>query len=256
MESEKYTGNNKDIEVLIVEDSPTQVAQLQYSLEKHDYSVSVASNGNEALASIRKRKPTIIIADIVMPEMNGYDLCHQIKNDETLKDIPVILLTTLSDPMDIIKGLECGANNFITKPYKEDLLFNRIQYIVMNKKIREGNAAEIGIDIFFKGRKYRITSDRMQILDLLLSSFETAVQKNEELQLSNKKLRDALDTVRTLGGLIPICANCKKIRNDKGFWQQVEEYISQHSEANFTHSICPECSFALYPEFHNNRTSL
>ena len=75
----------------------------------------VKAVGKEALAAIEKHTPTMVISDIVMPEMNGYELCQQIKTDERLREIPVILLTSLSDPQDIIRGMESGANNFIVK---------------------------------------------------------------------------------------------------------------------------------------------
>ncbi|MGR3319651.1 MAG: response regulator [Candidatus Anammoxibacter sp.] len=239
---------NKDIEILIVEDSPTQVVQLRYTLEKNGYSVTVAENGSKALASIKNKKPSIIITDVVMPEMNGFEFCQRVKDDKSLSKIPVVLLTTLSDPYDIIKGLDCGADNFITKPYNEDDLLYRIQNIFMNINLRKEKVSEVGIEIFFRGKRHFINASRMQMLDLLFASFETAVQKNEELILANKRLKNAVDTVQALKGLIPICASCKKIRNDKGFWQQVEVYIAQHTDAEFTHSICPECAVSLYPE--------
>src|SRR3990170_9014172 len=128
---------NSGIEILVVEDSPTQAEQLKHILEQHDYSVSVANNGKEALSLINKHKPTIVISDIIMPEMDGYQLCRQIKADENLTNIPVILLTSLSDPEDIVRGLECGADNFITKPYDEKYLLSRIQYILISDELRK-----------------------------------------------------------------------------------------------------------------------
>lgn len=250
MNSEFNLKNKANSEILIVEDSPTQAIKLQYILEKNDYKSTVAQNGKDALDAIKNNIPSIIISDIVMPEMNGFQLCKHIKSDEGMKHIPVILLTTLCDPLDIIRGLECGANNFITKPYNEEFLICRIQYILMNSELRKGRSAEMGLEIFFRGKKHFIDSDSMQILDLLFSSFESALQKNQELQQANRKLKETLDTVQTLEGLIPICANCKKIRDDKGFWSQVEEYIVKHSAADFTHSICPDCSQSLYPEIY------
>jgi len=70
----------------------------------------------------------------------------------------------------------------------------------------------------------------------------------EELRKKNNKLQKALDEIKTLKGLIPICASCKKIRDDKGFWNQLESYIEKYSDASFSHSICPECSDKLYIE--------
>ena len=77
-------------------------------------------------------------------------------------------------------------------------------------------------------------------------------QKQTEVALKQERdnLQDALAEVKTLSGLLPICANCKKIRDDKGYWNQIEAYIRDHSEADFSHSICPECAKKLYPEFY------
>src|SRR3972149_1564601 len=165
MTSQKGTKKN-GVEILIVEDSPTQAAKLKFFLEQHDYQVSVANNGKEAIASMSKRKPTIAISDIIMPEMDGYELCRQIKADENLKDIPVILLTSLSDPEDIVRSLECGADNFITKPYEEKYLLSRINYIIANRELRKSEKLEIGIESLFAGQKYVIKSGRRELVPL------------------------------------------------------------------------------------------
>ncbi|KTB48426.1 response regulator [Dehalogenimonas alkenigignens] len=86
----------------------------------------------------------------------------------------------------------------------------------------------------------------------LRASVEMALYKagaEAERQELIRKLQEALDKVKVLSGLIPICASCKQIRNDKGFWQSVENYISEHSGADFTHGICPSCAKKLYPEY-------
>ena len=186
----------KSVEILIVEDSPTQAEQLKYLLEMNGYSVTSAANGKEALSMLRKYKPTLIISDIIMPEMDGYTLCKEIKSDKELKDILVILVTSLSSPQDVLKGLECGADNFITKPYDEKYLLSRIRYILATQEMRPSEELKMGLEIFFAGKKYFITSERQQILSLLLSSYETAVQKNLELietQNELKKLTEELE---------------------------------------------------------------
>ncbi len=177
--------------IFIVEDSPTQLEQLKIILEESDYKYGFAINGKEALEKIKVEKPELVITDIIMPEMDGYELCKSIKSNPELKDISVMLLTTLSNPEDVIKGLESGADNFLTKPYSPDFLISRVKYILANKEIRKvGGGSEVGIDIVFSGKKYRITSDKMQIIDLLLSTYENAIQKNIELSDANRKLTE------------------------------------------------------------------
>jgi two-component system, cell cycle response regulator len=183
--------NKTEKNILILEDSPTQAVELEYILELNGYKPVLAENGIKALEYLNNPEciiPDIIISDIVMPEMNGFDFCKEIKNNEKLKEIPIILLTSLANPSDVILGLECGADNFITKPYKRDYLLSRIEYILINFQMRKHQASDLGVNIQFAGKKYYITSDRVQILDLLFSSFENAVLKNDELRDTIQKL--------------------------------------------------------------------
>ena len=99
----------QDTYILIVEDSLTQAVQLQFLLEKNGFKVTCAHNGRQGLENARKEKPAVIISDIVMPEMDGYELCSNIKADDTLKDVPVILLTSLSNPEEVINALACSS---------------------------------------------------------------------------------------------------------------------------------------------------
>ena len=177
-----------EIEILIVEDSPTQAERLRRLIQSLHYNARVAANGQLALAAIRERKPHLVLSDIVMPEMNGYDLCRAIKSDPTLRDIPVILVTSLNDPKDIIRGIECGADNFIRKPYAEDYLLNRISHMLMNQKLRKNQNVEIGIALYLGDQKHFINAERQQILDLLISTYEQAVQVNGELQARERQV--------------------------------------------------------------------
>jgi len=176
-------------EILIVEDSPTQALKLQFLLEQNGYRVSVAKNGREAMEHLGARVPILVISDIVMPEMDGYEMCRRVKENPNLREIPVVLLTSLSDPADVIRGLQCGADNFITKPYQENFLISRIKSVLINREMRKSLSSEWGLKIYFNGKQYTITSDRMQIIDLLFSSFENAVQKNQELENAVRELQ-------------------------------------------------------------------
>jgi signal transduction histidine kinase len=177
------------VQILVAEDSPTQAELLQYILTQHGYRLKVVRNGREALAAIAREVPTLVISDVVMPQMTGYELCSQIKRDPALRRLPVILLTSLSDPADVVKGLESGADSFIFKPYDEQYLLARISYTLANQHLRESESAQMGLDIVFAGRKFFITSDRLQILNLLLSTYESAVHKNKELAAAQDELR-------------------------------------------------------------------
>jgi signal transduction histidine kinase len=172
-------ANMDKIKILIAEDSITQAMQLQHILEKNGYDATVVSNGSEALRSISKSKPMVVISDIIMPEMDGYELCRQIKANELYRDISVILLTSLSQPQAVIWALQCGADKFITKPYDENHLLTTIQNL--NENLNSQDPPQKGFDISYRGETYFIDSTRSQIINLLLSTYEAAVNKNLEL---------------------------------------------------------------------------
>ena len=186
--SDPSARSKKVTEILAVEDSPTQAEHLRYLLEEGGYTVTVASNGLLALDAARRRKPSLIISDIVMPQMDGYQLCREIKFDPQLKDIPVVLITSLSSPQDVIKGLECGADSFIRKPYDEKYLLSRIEYLRANQALRQKEQTQMGLEIYLGGQRHFITAERQQIFDLLVSTYEEAVRLNEGLNRSNEWL--------------------------------------------------------------------
>jgi two-component system sensor histidine kinase/response regulator len=187
-----FNSNIGQGKILVVEDSNVQAKKIKFLLEENGLPVIVTPNGKEALQVALEEKPMLIISDIVMPEMDGYELCTAIKNEPKLRDIPIILLTSLRDPLDIIKGLQAGADNFITKPYEEKYLISRIQYLLANRNIRQdGGGAEMVIEVVFRGTKYTINSEKKQILDLLLSVYEAAVQRNDELIQAQIQLKSS-----------------------------------------------------------------
>jgi PAS domain S-box-containing protein len=193
---EKVNIENKYNQILIAEDSPTQSEQLKFILEKNNYSVIIAKDGKEALKLVAENKPSLIISDIIMPGMDGYELCKKIKSDECTMDIPVILLTSLSHSEDVLEGISCGADNFITKPYHEDYLISHVVQILANKKINQNERVRVGVEIMFGGKRRFITSSQQQMLTLLISTYEAAVQRNDELvqtQDSLKKLNEHLE---------------------------------------------------------------
>ena len=183
---------SESAEILIVEDSLIQAVVLENVLARHGYRVSVADNGQKALDLLRARedKPALVISDIVMPEMDGYTLCREIKTDRRLRDVPVMLLTSLSDPQDVLRGLECGADNFVTKPFAEEYLISRIKYVLVNRELRQSNNIRMGVELSFAGRSYFITAEQQQVLDLLLSTYEAAMQKNKELLKTREELQE------------------------------------------------------------------
>jgi diguanylate cyclase (GGDEF)-like protein len=187
-------------EILIVDDSPTQAVLLQHMLEQHGFAVSIATNGREALSRIDGGIHSLVISDIIMPGMDGFELCRRIKDDERSKDVPVILLTSLSDPLDVIKGLKCGADNFLTKPCDENLLISLIQYIFANVNLGDQEQNQFGVEVILAGEKHFIKSDPIRMLNFLFYSYEAAIQKNRELTKVWDELRQ-LSTHDILTGI-------------------------------------------------------
>ena len=229
------------IEILVVEDSRTDALTIRHFLESNDFNVTVAEDGEKALSYLNENRPDLILSDVIMPNMDGYELCRTIKSRASFSGIPVILVTALAEPEDIINGLKCGADNFVTKPFNSKLLLSQIRFIMANRELRQNPNADFGIEIYFAGQKHFINSDRIQILNLLFSTYEHSMQQMRELARINKELRTATKTIEKLEGILPICCYCKKIRDDKNDWHSIESYISNRSTVEFSHGICPKC---------------
>lgn len=188
--------------ILIVEDSPTQALLLKESLEEHHYRVNIAKDGIEGLQVLQDSKPDIIISDIEMPRMNGYDFCYHVKQDLKFKNIPVILLTNLTDAMDAIRGIECGADSFITKPCNIEFLISTMKDAINNRKRENELTPEKKIDFFFAGQKHSLIVNEMQVTDLLLSTFAAAIQKNTELENAYRKLNLITEDIENKSALL------------------------------------------------------
>jgi len=193
--------------ILIVDDVPENV-QILGDLLSSEYRTYFALNGNEALEQAEKLRPDLILLDVMMPVMDGYEVCRCLKKDDNLRDIPVIFITAMDRLEDETAGLKLGAADYISKPFNPYLVQLRVRNHLDFKLQRD------------------LLKDR------------------------TVKLEKALAKIKVLSGIIPICASCKKIRDDAGYWQQVEEYISEHSDAAFSHGICNDCLIKLYPDYY------
>lgn len=169
-------------QILIVEDSRTQATFLKLLLEENGYEVAIALNGKEALDSVCRSKPHLIISDINMPVMDGFELCHRIKFDEGLMEIPVMLLTSFSNPSDVIRGLEVMADYYLTKPINEVYLLSKIRSILSAPAPQHREEIQKGLEITFAGKSHTINANRHQMLNLLLSTYENAAETNRQLR--------------------------------------------------------------------------
>ncbi len=174
--------------ILVVEDSLTQAVKLEYILFEKGFKVSLASNGENALQVLGENDIDLIISDVVMPGMDGYELCENIRENSSYKDVPVILLTSLAEPGDIIRGLKSGATNFVTKPYDEAFLISRIESVLKHKYFDSKKTSVQEVDFEFQGVKHVLRADFSQVFHLLLATYENTLLQSRQLDFANRKL--------------------------------------------------------------------
>jgi serine phosphatase RsbU (regulator of sigma subunit)/CheY-like chemotaxis protein len=245
------------VEILIAEDSLTQAMKLQFILEENGYRVTVARNGKMALTLLQKRSnddlPTMVVTDIEMPEMTGYELCQSIKSDEKLKHLPVILLTSLSDPKDVFKGLECGADNFVVKPYDEGFLLARIDHMLANQRLRAAKTPTDdlngGIEIFFAGQKHVLSAapSIQTTVDLLLGTYETAIQKNIELTQTQEALEKHAAELREKND---------HMQSDLNLAREIQQAFLPKQYPSFPHAVLPNRSTLQFCHYYRPTTTL
>jgi PAS domain S-box-containing protein/putative nucleotidyltransferase with HDIG domain len=177
------------IRILVVEDSLVQAELLRRILVEHGFAVDYAKNGAEGLAKIKANRPDLVISDIIMPAMTGFELCQAIRREKRLQDLPFILLTSLSNLEDVLTGLESGADNFITKPYNKDQLLTIITG-QLAKKTPAGLQDENGLVVTHSGQRHVIRKSPEKILDFFLSIYGIALGNNAELARTKIELED------------------------------------------------------------------
>lgn len=183
--------------IMIVEDSRVQALELSELLCSNGYDVLLAGNGKEALALSRRVKPSLVLSDVVMPVMDGFTMCRQLKSDPAARGIPVILLTSLAAPEDIVQGLDSGADGYITKPFSADFLLSKVASLLSGPCRIFNNPEERRIELEYNGKKFIINAGRAQTVSFLLATYENAVMQNkalskvqQELKELNEKLED------------------------------------------------------------------
>ncbi|MBU3621481.1 response regulator [Polynucleobacter sp. CS-Odin-A6] len=126
-----------DATILIVDDTAVNLDLLQAVLESRNYKVRTASSGAEALAAMKESIPDLVVLDVMMPEMSGYEVCTAIRQDPATMSVPVVMLTALDPALEKIKGIEAGADDFLTKPLNQAELFARIESLLKIAHIRK-----------------------------------------------------------------------------------------------------------------------
>ena len=177
------------VDVLMAEDSRIQAKMLEKRLVDAGHTVRWAINGVKAVELLKEKRPDLIISDIEMPEMNGYEFCKIAKTDPSWQTIPLILLSSLSDPV-------AGADNYVTKPYDPNYLLGRMDSLLDTPLEAESPIPGSEMEVTIAGQKFKVQAGRQQVLNLLVSIFENAVTKNKELIVTNQSLSVAKDSLQ------------------------------------------------------------
>ncbi len=200
--------------VLIVDDIDTNVKLLEYCLRHMDLEIITANCGKTAIQAAKDNELALVLMDVQMPIMDGFTTAAEIHKLEGREILPIIFITAISrHDKFVLQGYESGAVDYLLKPISEPILRNKVKVFIELARQR---------DLIEKQRA--------------------------ELEVKVKELQHALDEIKILRGIIPICSSCMKVRNDKGYWEQVETYIENHSDVDFSHGICPDCLKKQYPD--------
>ncbi len=330
----------KNSKILIVDDEPRLCNSLKILLSTQSYKVKICNSGGEALTYLINDEFDLVLLDIFMEDMNGFQVIERLKNQNI--DTPVIIMTGNTSAELTVKAFRMGAIDYLKKPFETDDLFSTIQNFLTQRLLKKENQLMLK-KLIESEKKYRTlfdsSADSISIIDLNMNKFidcnnmavklhdtgdrehfigkrpdqlspefqpngkssrklsaqyiqETLkegrkvfewthckndgtpfpvivtlsamtlngknmvmciardISQQKQAEQGREKLLKAfqktLENVKTLTGLLPICSNCKKIRDNKGYWNSLEAYFQKHSHVSFSHGMCSECSDALY----------
>jgi len=249
------------MKILIVDDLAINRKLLRTTLEAEGHITFDASDGVEALQLLARETVDAIISDILMPNMDGFRFCLELRQHESLKHLPLIHYTsTYTSPSDQRLSNTVGADKYLTKPVSTEVLLHTLTEAIRHAAERKALTSKKGDTAFImkdysvalvkkleeKNNELKNALDKLQnahgrIVELNSGLEHRVQERTAELETANQKLSQALSQVKQLNAMLPICSYCKKIRDDKDYWQSVEGYISKHTDAQFSHSICPAC---------------
>ena len=176
--------------ILLVEDEKSIVTLIKYNLEKEGFKVFCSETGEDALKIIKEKIPDLVILDWMLPDTSGIDVCRQIKIDKKLKNIPVLILTAKGEPDDKIKGLEVGADDYVTKPFNNKELLLRIKSLIKRSKpsLLEdlGIFKDLKIDritrkVFRENKEIKLGPIEYKLLDFLIKSPQRVYSREQLL---------------------------------------------------------------------------
>ncbi len=193
--------------MLLVDDVEENLLELETLLAAPERRLVSVSSGEAAVEALRGSDFAVVILDVRLPRMSGFDVAERMRADPATAHVPIVFVTAIEkDPRQVFAGYELGAVDYLLRPIDPHVLRTKVG---------------VFCDLWTQRR----------IIE----------RKNAELEAR-------IAEIRTLRGLIPVCARCRKVRDDEGLWQRVELYLRERTLAEFTHAICEACAGELYPE--------
>ena len=177
--------------IFVVEDEKPILTLLTYNLEKEGYKVSSSSNGEEALSLIKEKKPDLVLLDWMLPDLSGIKICQYLKQDEKVKNIPIIMLTAKGEEEDKVKGLNTGAEDYMTKPFSFPELLARIKSLLKRVKpnivSEEATYLDLKIDresmkVFRKEKEIYLGPKEYKLLDFLIKQPKRVYSREQLLE--------------------------------------------------------------------------
>jgi signal transduction histidine kinase len=215
-------GKTPRATILIVDDTPANISVLMAFLEKNEFDVMVAEDGAMALQTVQYSNPDLILLDIMMPNMDGYEACEKLKKDPKTMNIPIIFMTALSDTGEKVKGLELGAVDFITKPFKNEEVLARIRtHISLIQTQQELLDKELELRTMAA-----MEESRKDFLELITGELKTplmSIYGNSRLLLDSKLDKDQEES---LSSIMEACSKLEK------FTTGILDFLKESSNLN------------------------
>ncbi len=226
---------NHNVDILFVDDEPAILSAVKRLLRSSPYNILLAVSAAEALEIMEKRRVEILVTDLKMPGMDGLSLLQIVKNK--YPDTIRMALSAVTAAGQLLPCINSGEIfRYLTKPIDPGDLRTALKNAVEYYLVRKDRIALVN-ELQDKNQKYRRAFRRLM----------EAKSRQEKLV---GELRGAMERINQLSGLLPICTGCKKIRDENGQWHEIEVYIRNHSDADFSHGLCPDCMKKYYPEYY------
>ena len=220
-EDDSIQSRNDRVVILLIDDEMLEAELFRGLLEaEQDLEFHYCPRSNEAIAEADKIQPTVIMQDLEMPGDHGLSMISRFRAHPMTKDTPVVVFSSQENPRTKSLAFNLGANDYIVKTVDRVELLARVRY---------------------HSRVYWAQRHRDEAHRALRESQRQLWESNSSLMDSNRKLTEALAQVKQLTGLLPMCACCRRVRDEKDYWSEFSAYVSSHTDLRLSHGVCEDC---------------